>query len=748
MNPRVLRILIPLAVAGLAMLVVATMFLSKPPAKSTAPTPPATSTNQAAAGSAPSQPSTSPGVPAAATTAASTQPLAGLRARPQPNAVGTPQPLGSIDPRLGLMRVSLTRQGAGISEIAFSDIWETAPAKRKSDKYEKSRPPGAPLDITKVDETRRYILQTAQPFRWISADGKVQTVTVPIFAAHSIFIDGVNVPLLSDSIWVETAPGSFEATIIDADDREIARLTRQFVLGEKYDVVLRQRIKNLTALPLDIRWRQYGPTELRQDKSGYIDNRRFNIGYLPDSTRLPDLVLANNSDLTIEHSSALGRIESAQDPTATAQVREQQLTIWPNRASKAGGFALSWFASTNRYFGMAVHPVIDVNGGGNRSLESSVQDIRMVASDGHAATPTDPIFTFLTSPPRTVDAGSEQALDMGLYAGPLDRHVLGEPPYKAIAMHQLILYQLSSCCAFLSFQWLADGLLLFLSFLHNYVFFDWGLAIIVLVCVVRLLLHPITKKSQVHMQRLGKMMSSLKPEIDKLQKKYPNDPKKMQQEQMRLMREHGINPLKMVGCLTIFLQTPIWIALWAMLYLAFDIRQQPAFYGVFQLIKDWPFLGDLSSPDSFIPIGQGFTIPLLGWHVDSINLMPVLMGVVFYIQQKYMTPPSATPLTPEQEQQQKIMKVMMVVMMPLFLYSAPSGLTLYMFTSSCIGILESKYIRAHITEMELNPPKPDDQDGKKPKGAKARAWSGALERARERARQKNAPPPRKFKDRE
>jgi len=208
--------------------------------------------------------------------------------------------------------------------------------------------------------------------------------------------------------------------------------------------------------------------------------------------------------------------------------------------------------------------------------------------------------------------------------------------------------------------------------------------------------------------------------------------------------------LKMLGCMTLFLQTPIWIALWAMLYLAFDLRQQPAFYGVFQLFNNWSFLGDLSNPDRFIELGSGFTIPLVGWHVTAVNLMPILLGVVFFIQQKYMTPPTTTTMTPEQEQQQKIMKVMTVVMFPLMMYPSPSGLTLYMFTSSCIGILESKYIRAHIKELELNPPSaggPRERAEKKPRGPRARAWADALERARERARQRTAEPPRTFKKR-
>ncbi len=273
--------------------------------------------------------------------------------------------------------------------------------------------------------------------------------------------------------------------------------------------------------------------------------------------------------------------------------------------------------------------------------------------------------------------------------------------------------------------------------------FDWGISIIILVCVVRTLLHPLTKKAQINMQRFGKVMGDLKPEIDKLQKKYKDQPKKLQQEQMRLMRERGANPMQMLGCLPMFLQMPIWVALYAMLYFAFELRHEPAFWGFFQLFWEWPFLADLSSADHFF--GQ-FSQPIkfLMWNLTGINLLPILMGVVFHIQQKYMSPPPSPSMTKEQLQQQKMMKIMMVVLFPLMLYSAPSGLTLYIFTSTLIGIIESRYVRKHIKEMDLAPKKkPDAKSKRKPKDAQGRAFADAIARAKA----KRKPPAKKFKKR-
>jgi len=391
---------------------------------------------------------------------------------------------------------------------------------------------------------------------------------------------------------------------------------------------------------------------------------------------------------------------------------------------------------------MAVHPLLDVGTtgsvSGSRSLAPEVSEIRTeVIGDVPA---TQMIFTFLYSPSRTIEAGGATAFDLGVYAGPLRRDVLAfQQPMAALQMRGLILYQMSAMCAFCTFQWLAIGLLKFLSIV-DVVTGDWGVSIILLVLLVRTLLHPLTKRAQISMQRFGKVMSDLKPEIEKLQKKYADDSRKLQKEQMKLMRERGANPLQMLGCLPMLLQTPIWIALYAMLYFAFELRHEPAFWGVFQLFWGWQFLGDLSAADHFFWVFQT-PFKFLMWNMTGINLLPLLLGVVFYIQQKYMSPPPSAAMTPEQAQQQKIMKIMMVVMFPVMLYSAPSGLCLYICTSSFVGIIESKYVRAHIKAMDLNPPKPKQK--KKPKDIHSRAYASAMDRAK----QKRKPPPKTYKKR-
>ena len=107
------------------------------------------------------------------------------------------------------------------------------------------------------------------------------------------------------------------------------------------------------------------------------------------------------------------------------------------------------------------------------------------------------------------------------------------------------------------------------------------------------------------------------------------------------------------------------------------------------------------------------------------------MGIVFYFQQKYMSPPITPNMSEEQIQQQKIMKWMMVIMFPIMTYIAPSGLTLYILTSTCIGIVESRIIKKQVDAMDLSTP--PAKSGKK--GFLARVYEQALERAAQQQKQ-------------
>jgi YidC/Oxa1 family membrane protein insertase len=178
------------------------------------------------------------------------------------------------------------------------------------------------------------------------------------------------------------------------------------------------------------------------------------------------------------------------------------------------------------------------------------------------------------------------------------------------------------------------------------------------------------------------------------------------------------------------------------LYFAFPLRHQAPFFGVFQSFGDWAFLADLSAPDHFFLFGTPIPIGIPGFFtlfsLTSINLLPLLMGLVFWVQQQYMTPQLPNQ-TEEQIAQQKMMKWMMVLLFPLMMYTVPSGLTLYILTSTCIGIVEGRIIKKQVDAMDLSKP---PEKKKRKQDLLGRMYEQALERAQQREQEK-----KKFKER-
>lgn len=290
--------------------------------------------------------------------------------------------------------------------------------------------------------------------------------------------------------------------------------------------------------------------------------------------------------------------------------------------------------------------------------------------------------------PVTVAAAGESTVKFWSYFGPRKREILSNAFYGSDAIRYdpaLVIKQ--GPCGFCTFEWIVGILFAVLKAFHAVVR-DWGLSIIGLVILVRLLLHPITRKSQLSMLK----MSKLGPEFEKLKKKYGDDKQELARAQMQLMKQHGAGPL--MGCLPMFLQMPIWIALWQALNSTFELRHEPFLYGL-------TWIKDLSKPDHLIdfanfgwkPVNLPFNMVFSG-----LNVLPIVLGITYYISMKITPQPKA--MTPEQESQQKMIKWMTVLMFPTLFYGSPSGLCIYILTSTIIGIFESKHIRKQFERME------------------------------------------------
>ena len=200
---------------------------------------------------------------------------------------------------------------------------------------------------------------------------------------------------------------------------------------------------------------------------------------------------------------------------------------------------------------------------------------------------------------------------------------------------------------------------------------NYGLCIILLTIIIKTLLHGLTRQAirgQHEMQKVQPLMNALK-------QKYANDRQKLQMETMRLYREHGINPFK--SCLPIFLQIPIFIALYGTFARAFAMRQAA-------FIPGW--IDDLSLPDRFFTLP--FSLPFIG---SDLNLLPVIY-VAFQLWQQSMTPKSSDPTV---AQQQAMMKIMPVVFMFIF-YGMPAGLLLYFTVQAAYTLVEHWFLTRQL----------------------------------------------------
>jgi YidC/Oxa1 family membrane protein insertase len=219
-----------------------------------------------------------------------------------------------------------------------------------------------------------------------------------------------------------------------------------------------------------------------------------------------------------------------------------------------------------------------------------------------------------------------------------------------------------------------------MKFMYGFIHY-YGVVIIILVFLMRLILHPVTKKSQVSMSK----MSKLAPKTEEIKKKYANNKTEMNKQMMALYKEHGASPI--MGMLPMFVQMPIWFALYSAVNSSIDLRGAA-------FLPFW--ITDLSVPDAAFKFAT-ITLPLLGWKINSLNLLPILMGLAFYLQQKLTpTQPAAASANPQMAQQQKMMMVMMPVLFPLMLYNLPSGVNLYIMTSTFAGVIEQHVIKKHI----------------------------------------------------
>jgi len=380
-----------------------------------------------------------------------------------------------------------------------------------------------------------------------------------------------------------------------------AAITKTIELGNAgYDADVRVRITNLTNKTLTAKPQlAVGGTNAPKKKKGF-----FSFLQQPPVDNSTPLYFMDGS---VEREKSVGEIGELQ-------------VISPDQ-QKGGG--MYWAGVESRYFLSVVIP---------RTMSSGVSAVMGSAPVKDAAPGTTKLMAGAVLAPVTVTPNGTGEVTFTTYMGPKEIHDL-----KAIGVN------LDKAIDYGWFTVIAIPILYALKFFYS-ILGNYGLAIILLTIVIKLMMHPINIKSLKSM----KAMQQLQPKLKELQAKYKDNKERLNQETMQLFKAHKVNP--MGGCLPMLLQLPIYIALYKVLWNSIELYHAPFFW----------FYKDLAAPDPYM-------------------ITPIILGVFMVAQQKLMPSASADPA-------QKKMMMIMPIMFTVFMIFLPVGLVVYILVNTVMTV--------------------------------------------------------------
>ncbi|HEV8053071.1 MAG TPA: membrane protein insertase YidC [Parachlamydiaceae bacterium] len=342
---------------------------------------------------------------------------------------------------------------------------------------------------------------------------------------------------------------------------------------------------------------------------------------------------------------------------------------------------LDWITNSNGFLGMIMDPISENDPGYRAQVVSgTVVPSRLVEIDSqYDRFVADNLPGYIVNLPLRTGGGS---MHYRIFAGPFATKILKkvDTTYSNLETGYNPDYIASQSFhgwfAFIS-EPFAKFLFILMNFFHTWTG-SWALSIVLLTVALRIMLYPLnawSTKSMVRMQQLA-------PDIAALDEKYKKDPKKAQMEKMNLFRERGVNPVS--GCFPLLIQMPFLIGMFDLLKSTFELRGA-------SFIPGW--IDDLTAPD--VLFSWTTPLPLIG---NQFHLLPILLGLVMFVQQRLMsTMPKDPALLTDQQRQQKFMgNIMSIVFMVMF-YNFPSGLNLYWLSSMLLGIVQQ-----YFTTKQMN----------------------------------------------
>lgn len=359
----------------------------------------------------------------------------------------------------------------------------------------------------------------------------------------------------------------------------------------------------------------------------------------------------------------------------------------PKDAMTVSSVYPDWICDSNGFFGVILDPLSKIDAGYRvQEVAGTVAPSRLLELDNlyDRFKPAN-LSGYMTLLPLASSGGK---MEFRVFSGPFAESILKK--VDAIYSDEATGYNPDYIATQTFHGWFAFISEPFAKFLFILMKFfyqitgSWAFSIILLTIALRVMMYPLnawSTKSMVKMQQIA-------PEVTAIQEKYKKDPKKAQLEIMALYRERGVNPIS--GCFPLLIQMPFLIGMFDLLKSTFELRG-----AIF--IPGW--IDDLTAPD--VLFSWNTPIFFIG---NQFHLLPILLGLVMFVQQRYMSsgPKDLSQMT-EQQRQQRAMGSIMTIVFTVMFYNFPSGLNIYWLSSMLLGMLQQWWTTKQIQKKALQP---------------------------------------------
>ncbi len=334
--------------------------------------------------------------------------------------------------------------------------------------------------------------------------------------------------------------------------------------------------------------------------------------------------------------------------------------------------APDWISNSNGFFSIIVDPLTKIGSGYKlEKIDGNIVPTRILEVDQEYAKYKASSFPGYEYQLPLLSSGA--SMEFRIFAGPLETGILKQ--IDTAYSDSSIGYSPNYVKAQTGHGWFkfisdpfAKLLFVLMKFFHTLTG-SWAFSIILLTVALRIMLYPLNAWSIKSMRK----MKETSPLVSEIQKRYKNEPKKAQLEIMNLYRKKKANPF--VGCLPLLIQMPFLFGMFDLLRSTFSLRGA-------SFIPGW--IDNLTAPD--VLFSWSNPIFFIG---TEFHLLPIILGLVFFVQQKISSPlPKDKSLLTDQQKQQRLMGNIMVIVFAVMFYSFPSGLNIYWICSTLLGILQ------------------------------------------------------------